>query len=116
MSGQILMFNVKEKEMKARFCTSSQLRAHDDTVSCLKLVGRNESRLMTASWDGSIKVWAMDAGKGGWAGTLGGVISSSSLLPEAEMVEHDSAVWSLEVDRRGDVAFSGAEDGKSFSL
>jgi WD40 repeat protein len=71
---------------------------------------------MTASWDGSIKVWAMDAGKGGWAGTLGGVISSSSLLPEAEMVEHDSAIWSLEVDRRGDVAFSGAEDGKSGSL
>lgn len=29
------------------------------------------------------------------------------------MVEHDSAIRSLEVDRRGDVAFSVAEDGKN---
>jgi WD40 repeat protein len=52
------IFKVKETEMKAMFCTFfAAARAHDDTVSCLKFVGRNESRLMTASWDGSIKVW-----------------------------------------------------------
>jgi hypothetical protein len=42
--------------MKADSCTFSPLRAHDNTASCLKLVGRNKSRLMTASWDGLIKV------------------------------------------------------------
>lgn len=31
--------------------------------------------------------------------------------PEAEFLEHDSAVWSLDVQPEGNFAISGAEDG-----
>ena len=34
--------------------------AHDDTVSCLQLL-HSPSRLLTASWDGSVKLWRYNA-------------------------------------------------------
>lgn len=36
--------------------------------------------------------------------------------PEAEFMEHDSAVWSLDVQPEGNLAVSGAEDGMTSTV
>lgn len=36
---------------------------------------------------------------------------AATAMPEAEFLEHDSAIWSLDVEPEGNLAVSGAEDG-----
>lgn len=38
-------------------------------------------------------------------------VHAAPAAPEAEFMEHDSAVWSLDVQPEGNLAVSGAEDG-----
>lgn len=39
------------------------------------------------------------------------IVHVAPAAPEAEFMEHDSAVWSLDVQPEGNLAVSGAEDG-----
>jgi hypothetical protein len=43
-------------------------------------------------------------------------VPAAQPAPEAEFVEHDSAVWSLDVQPEGNLAVSGAEDGMTSSV
>ncbi|KAL3683862.1 hypothetical protein R1sor_001884 [Riccia sorocarpa] len=88
-----------------------KIRAHDDTVSCVKVAGTSNLRMITGSWDATVKVWSIEEGRGGWAASLSTVSGSTDRAPECDIFEHEVAVWSLDVDENGHLAVSGAEDG-----
>ncbi|XP_024362547.1 uncharacterized protein [Physcomitrium patens] len=81
----------------------SKMRVHDETVSCVRMSSSSSERMLTASWDSTLKLWSIGEGRGSWA--------AGTAAPEAEFLEHDSAVWSLDVQPEGNFAISGAEDG-----
>ena len=43
-------------------------------------------------------------------------VLAAPAAPEAEFMEHDSAVWALDVQSEGNLAVSGAEDGMMSSV
>jgi WD40 repeat protein len=43
-----------------------QMRVHEDTVTCVKLVYNSTQRIITTSLDATIKIWAMEEFKGSW--------------------------------------------------
>lgn len=43
------------------------MRVHDDTVSCLRMSGSSSERMLTASWDSTVKLWGIGEGRGSWA-------------------------------------------------
>ncbi|CAM6118833.1 unnamed protein product [Calypogeia fissa] len=88
-----------------------KIRVHEDSVSCVKISGSSSQRMVTGSWDATVKVWSIEEGRCGWASIFSSVSTSDTgHLPEAEL-EHEAAVWSLDVAEVGALAVSGAEDG-----
>ena len=63
--------------------------AHGDAVSCLDLVpgAAQQQQLVTASWDGTAKVWSLEEGRHPWAAV--GSPQPLATLPAA------SGVWAL---------------------
>lgn len=45
------------------------MRVHDETVSCVRMTGSGSQRMLTASWDATVKLWGIAEGRGGWAAT-----------------------------------------------
>lgn len=45
-----------------------------------------------------------------------GLCLAAPAAPEIEFGEHDSAVWSLDVQPEGNLAVSGSEDGMMLSI
>ena len=45
------------------------MRVHDETVSCVRMTGSGSQRMLTASWDSTVKLWGIAEGRGGWAAT-----------------------------------------------
>ncbi|KAL2636007.1 hypothetical protein R1flu_007486 [Riccia fluitans] len=88
-----------------------KIRVHDDTVSCVKVAGTSNLRMITGSWDATVKVWSIEEGRGGWAASFSTVSGSTERVPECDVLEHEVAVWSLDVAENGHTAISGAEDG-----
>ncbi|KAG6550710.1 hypothetical protein Mapa_007807 [Marchantia paleacea] len=88
-----------------------KIRVHDDTVSCVKVAGTGNLRMITGSWDATVKVWSIEEGRGGWAASFSSVSGNTERVPECDIFEHEVAVWSLDVSENGHLAVSGAEDG-----
>ncbi|KAK3270029.1 hypothetical protein CYMTET_21557 [Cymbomonas tetramitiformis] len=86
------------------------LTAHDDAVACLKFPrqsnGGGGDHLFTASWDGTVRMWAVQEGRSFTQSSWG-----NSRRAVAELAEHEAAVWALDVDAYGGCAVSGDEDG-----
>lgn len=54
------------------------MRVHDDTVSCVRMSGGSSERMLTASWDSTIKLWSIGEGRGSWsAGNAGDGLSET---------------------------------------
>ncbi|BBN03886.1 factor associated with neutral sphingomyelinase activation [Marchantia polymorpha subsp. ruderalis] len=88
-----------------------KIRVHDDTVSCVEVAGTGNLRMITGSWDATVKVWSIEEGRGGWAASFSSVSGNTERVPDCEIFEHEVAVWSLDVSENGHLAVSGAEDG-----
>ncbi|XP_024520106.1 protein FAN isoform X1 [Selaginella moellendorffii] len=84
-----------------------KVRVHDDSVSCLRV---SNSKMVTGSWDATVKVWTLDEGRGGWVHNSG-ASNTPIVVAEIELTEHEAGIWSLDVDSTGVVVASGAEDG-----
>ena len=44
---------------------------HDDVISCLQIIESSSQQMVTTSWDGMIKIWNIDEGRGSLATTFG---------------------------------------------
>jgi len=82
------------------------MRVHDDTVSCVRMKSHSSQQMVTASWDSTVKIWSIAEGRGSSVTS-----AKATAIPDAEFLEHDSAIWSLDVEPEGNLAVSGAEDG-----
>lgn len=82
--------------------------AHDDAVSVVKFLGNQKryNRLMTASWDGSVKIWQLQEGRAPWE-----TVSSQPVVPEIDISEHDSAILKVAASKDGSLILSGTKDG-----
>lgn len=82
--------------------------AHDDAVSVVKLLRskRRSSRMITASWDGSVKIWPLLDGRAPWEG-----LSSQTPVPEIDISDHDSPVIKVAESVDGSVIVSGTDEG-----
>jgi factor associated with neutral sphingomyelinase activation len=63
-----------------------RLAAHDDAVSALCVPALDSTRLFTGSWDGSVRLWDISRGGGGWSS------SSERAGAGAEVVDVGAAV------------------------
>lgn len=90
-----------------------KIRVHEETVSCVKIIDHSFQRLITASWDATVKIWTMEEGRGGWSTGfgIGPMNSENACVPEGQFLEHDGAVLSLDVEQNGYLVVSGEEDG-----
>lgn len=82
--------------------TGSQLgsfQAAGDAVACVQVVG-DGTRLATASWDGSVKLWELAEGRQPWAASF-----SQPCMHAAA----PSGVWALAVSFDGHLALAGEE-------
>ncbi|XP_057822900.2 uncharacterized protein LOC131035250 [Cryptomeria japonica] len=86
-----------------------KVRVHDDTVSCLQIIDSSSQKMVTASWDATIKIWNIDEGRGSWATTFGS--SKKTQSASMEFVEHEGAVLCLDVGYENSILVSGSEDG-----
>jgi len=76
------------------------LHCHDDAVSCVRW---KASKLFTASWDSTVKVWEMDFS------------NASSGIPTPDFVgqlDHEEGVTSLDIDDDCSIMVTGAKDGQ----
>ncbi|XP_012940404.1 protein FAN [Aplysia californica] len=76
------------------------LHAHDDAVSCVRW---KASKLFTASWDSTVKVWEMDFS------------NTQSGLPNPDYVgqlDHDEGVTCMDIDDECVVMVTGTKDGQ----
>jgi hypothetical protein len=60
-------------------------------------------KLVTASWDCSVKVWDVAEGRQPWSSTLP--------LPSIELRDLDSGVWALSASASGQLLVTGTEEG-----
>eukprot|EP01112_Ceratiomyxa_fruticulosa_P018129 TRINITY_DN5758_c0_g1_i1.p1 TRINITY_DN5758_c0_g1~~TRINITY_DN5758_c0_g1_i1.p1 ORF type:complete len:946 (+),score=197.65 TRINITY_DN5758_c0_g1_i1:1578-4415(+) len=74
---------------------AEKLTAHDDAVSCLRLVG---DTLLSGSWDSTVKLWSITNG-------------NVSKVPITDFVESETPIRSLDMDSMCRIAVSGSEDG-----
>jgi factor associated with neutral sphingomyelinase activation len=84
---------------------------HADAVSCLEVVpggGDGGGRLVTASWDCSVKVWDLGEGRQPWDSTLPQPAAAAGDLP--------GGVWALAVAADGATALAGTEEGAVLAL
>ncbi|KIY99365.1 hypothetical protein MNEG_8599 [Monoraphidium neglectum] len=87
--------------------------AHEDAVSCVARLGRGGGggdtasgagvRLVTASWDCSVKVWDVAEGRQPW--------DSSLPLAAAELRDFESGVWAVAGSGSGQLVVAGTEEG-----
>jgi factor associated with neutral sphingomyelinase activation len=49
-----------------------KMRVHDETVSCVQMTGNGGQRMVTASWDATVKLWGIAEGRGGWSTSCAG--------------------------------------------
>ncbi|PRW57088.1 beach domain-containing [Chlorella sorokiniana] len=78
-------------------------QAADDTVACVQVVGSaSGSRLLTAAWDGSLKLWEAAEGREPWAASFSQPLSSAAA---------PSGVWALAASPEGHTVVAGTEDG-----
>ncbi|CAD7696355.1 unnamed protein product [Ostreobium quekettii] len=83
--------------------------AHDDVVSVVHVTCPNAGaaqQLITASWDGSVKVWRLDEARSPWDGP-----PTRPLIPVAELSDHESAVWAMDGTADGNVLVTGTNEG-----
>eukprot|EP00884_Botryococcus_braunii_P015364 jgi/Botrbrau1/2510/Bobra.0079s0002.1 len=79
------------------------LEAHDDTISCLELVGPTTSAsLFTGSWDSNAKLWRLEEGRQPWGSNLA--------HPEREL-PHEAPLWALSASPDASMIVTGSEDG-----
>lgn len=57
------------------------MRVHDDTVSCVRMSGSSSERMLTASWDSTVKLWGIGEGRGSWAAGNAGAGLSETGVP-----------------------------------
>lgn len=73
-----------------------------DVLRCFyKLVHTRSRRVVSGSWDASVKVWGVSPSTG--------LLSS---VPEAEFFDHDTPIQCVAVDATGRLVAAGAEDGR----
>lgn len=84
--------------------------AHDDIVSGLKVTytknGLNQNRLITASWDCTVKIWSISDGRAPWSVPL-----TRRGPPEIEITDHESSIWDLAVSTDGQMLATGTDEG-----
>lgn len=100
---------------------AGSFQAHADSLSCCSLVASgNSSTLVTASWDGRVKLWALAEGREPWARNKkkkqGENSSSSSSPPNPTPfleLAGDEPVWSLACSAHdgGKLVLTGSDDG-----
>lgn len=84
--------------------------AHEDAVSCLwglSSGGGPVDRLVTASWDCTMKVWSLAEGREPWSRGS----STVAILPDQEQADLDSGVWAMVGDPQGTMVVAGTEEG-----
>ena len=71
-----------------------------DAVACVQVVGGAEgsSRLLTAAWDGSLKLWEAAEGREPWAASFAQPLSSAAA---------PSGVWALAASPEGHTVIAG---------
>lgn len=74
---------------------SETIAAHDDAVSCLCL--RNDN-LISGSWDSTVKLWKFRP-------------SGVGKVPIAEFTDSETEIRCVDLDRDGNLAVSGSDDG-----
>lgn len=77
--------------------------AHDNAVSQVKYVRHGSQKLISASWDCTVKVWELEEGRHPW--------HSDTVWPSIEIADHDSGVWAMDVSSDGNLVISGTDEG-----
>eukprot|EP00210_Caulerpa_lentillifera_P008159 g7792.t1 len=82
--------------------------AHEDAVSVVKLMRSRDryDRLMTASWDCSLKIWPLSEGRAPWEG-----LSKTPPVPELHFTEHEASICSATLSSETNLVISGTEEG-----
>ena len=84
-------------------------KAHEGAVSVVRLMtrrGERSGRLITASDDGSVKIWTTSEGRAPWDTLL-----STGITPENRLEGLGSAVVAVNDGRDGNVLISGTREG-----
>lgn len=84
--------------------------AHSDAVSAVDFAGGappgSPARLLTASWDGTIKLWELAEGRQPWSAP-----GSASQAPVVQLGGGGGGVWSAAAGPSGQLVVAGGDDG-----